>query len=91
MLLPPSSSRRGRVRPFMEIGITDGHAFLAKPRTLLAKARTLAHRSSSCCSLQIGIFRLGLLEYGNIRVGGLPQQKEVLVGYFRLGVISGHG
>jgi hypothetical protein len=40
-------------------------------------------------SLQLGVFRLGLLEDRDVGVGVFPEAKEILVGSLGLGLISG--
>ena len=39
-------------------------------------------------SLQLGVFRLGLLEDRNVRVSVFPEGEEILVGGLCLGLIS---
>ena len=41
--------------------------------------------------LELGVFRLGLLEDGNVRVGVLPQSEKILIGGAGLGAIALEG
>jgi len=42
-------------------------------------------------SLQLGVFRLGLLKDADVGVGVFPQSEEILVGRLCLGLISRQG
>jgi len=52
------------------------------PRELLPQggSKTLPQSSPFVCTLQLGVFRLGLLQHGDIGVGVLPERQEILVG-----------
>src|SRR5262245_53765958 len=42
----------------------------------------------ACGSMQLGVFRLRLLENRDVGIGVLPEREEILVRSFRLGLIS---
>jgi len=63
-------------------------------RNIGASLRKGSQIETAGCGLallvQLLVFRFGLLQDRNIRVGILPEVKEILVGGFRPGCIAGH-
>lgn len=66
-----------------------GIAYVFQGCKFMRRSRSAKRGSERSCSLQLGVFRFGLLQDGDVGVGLFPESEEVLVGSLCLGLISG--